>query len=232
VTSELTGLPAFSAAPLSSHRVIDPVRRAKHPKQWNVSKPILIMPYFLSLSGSPTKFSKSGFLLRSVGSLLTERRTEFRVVHALDLPPDEPATRRVASQFIADTIEQIQQAEAIILVTPATKESSPTLLAAVLDLLPDNLFSKKPVLLFATGGLPGQVAILERALRQILHRLGTTTIAARVHVGTGSWIIVGDDRPRLSRGAEREVAHAIDLVLPTTNPKDARAVPLQLARQD
>lgn len=189
------------------------------------------MSYFIALSGSPTKFSKSGFLLRSVGSILEERAIEFRVIHALDLPPSDLANRRIASQFIADTVEQIQQATAIVLVTPATKESSPTLLASVLDLLPDNIFSKKPVLLFATGGLPGQVAILERALRQILLRLGTTTMAARVHVGTGSWIIVGDERPRLSRGAEREVAHSIDLILRTINPKDAKAASRELAHQ-
>jgi FMN reductase len=188
------------------------------------------MSYFITVSGSPTKFSKSGFLLRSVGSILKERAIEFRAIHALDLPPSDPDNRRIVSQFIADTIEQIQQAAAIVLVTPATKESSPTLLASVLDLLPDSLFSKKPVLLFATGGLPGQVAILERALKPILFRLGTTTIAARVHVGTGSWLIVGDDRPRLSRGAEREVAHAIDLVLRAIHPKDAEAPSLELAR--
>jgi FMN reductase len=188
------------------------------------------MSYFISLSGSPTKFSKSGFLLRNVGSILEKRAIDFRVIHALDLPPGEPATRRIAGQFIADAVEQIQQAIAILLVTPATKESSPALLASVLELLPENIFSKKPVLLFATGGLPGQVAILERALRQILLPLGNTSIAARVHVGTGSWIMVGDDHPRLSRGAEREIAHAIDLVLRTTNPGNAKAVPFELAR--
>ena len=185
------------------------------------------MPYFITLSGSPTKFSKASFLLQSVGSILEERAIKFRAIHAVDLPPSEPTTRRIANQFIADTIEQIRQAAAIVLVTPATKESSPTLLASLLDLLPESIFSKKPVLLFATGGLPGQVAILERALRQILFRLGTTSIAARVHIGTGSWLLVGDDRPRLSRGAEREVAHAIDLVLRTVNPKE---VSLELAR--
>ncbi len=189
------------------------------------------MPYFISLSGSPTKFSKSGFLLRSVALILEERAIEFRAVHALDLPPSDPTTRRIINQFIADTVEQIQRAAAIVLVTPATKERSPTLLASLLNLLPDNAFLKKPVLLLATGGLSGQVAILERALKQILLRLGTPTVAARVHVGTGSWIIVGDDRPRLSRGAEREVAHAIDLVLPVINPKDAKTVSLELARQ-
>jgi NAD(P)H-dependent FMN reductase len=188
-----------------------------------------IMPYFLALTGSTTKFSKSGFLLRSIGSILEQRAFEFHAVHASDLPPNEPATRRIATQFVADANEQIEKASAIVIVTPATKESSPTLLNSLFDLLPDNAFVKKPVLLFATGGLPGHVGILEHALRQTFFRLGTKTVAARVHIGTGSWLIVGDDRPRLSRGADREVAHAIDLVLRIIQPEDSTKISLQVA---
>jgi FMN reductase len=189
---------------------------------------VLMMSYFLALSGSPIKFSKAGFLLQSIGSILEQRTIEFRAIHALDLPPIEPATHQIADQFIADTVEQVQQAAAIGLITPATKESSPTLLGSLLNLLPDNAFSKKPLLLFATGGLPGQVAILQRALKPILFRLGTTTMAARVHIGTGSWILVGDDRPRLSRGVEREVAYAIDLVLRAGHLQSASLEPADL----
>lgn len=186
------------------------------------------MSYFLALTGSTTKFSKSGFLLRSIGSILEERSIQFQAIHALDLPPNEPATHRIAGEFLADAAEQIEHASAILLVTPVTKESSPVLLSALLDLLPANAFGHKPVLLFATGGLPGHVAILERALRQSLFRLGTKIIAARVHVGTGSWISVGDDRPRLSRGAEREIAHAIDLVLRLAKPEEIKQNALQV----
>lgn len=170
------------------------------------------MSYFLALSGSPTKFSKSGFLLQGIGSILEQRDLDFRAIHASDLPPNEAATIRIVHQFVADTTDQIQQALALVIVTPATKES-PTLLTSLLKLLPDKAFAKKPVLLFATGGLPGHVAILEHELKQTFFRLGTKTVAARVHIGTGGWLIVGDDRPRLSRGAEREITHAIDLVL-------------------
>ena len=177
------------------------------------------MPYFLSITGSPTKFSKSGFLLRGIGSILEEREIPFRAIHALDLPPDKPDTRRVAAQFIADAIEQIESASGIVLVTPAHKESTPALLTSLLNLLPDGLFSGKPVLLFVTGGFPGHVAFLERSLSGLFYRLGTKTLAARVHIGTGSWIVVSDDRPRLSRAAEREVSRAIDLVLQVVKPE-------------
>lgn len=186
------------------------------------------MSYFLALTGSTTKFSKSGFLLRNMGLMLEQRSIQFQAIHASDLPPNEPATHQIARQFVGDAIDQIEHASAILLMTPATKESSPTLLAALLDLLPVDVFGTKPVLLFATGGLPGHVAILERALRQTLFRLGTKTIAARVHVGTGAWLTVGDERPRLSRGAEREIAHAIDLVLRVAKPEEVKENSLQM----
>jgi FMN reductase len=170
------------------------------------------MSYFLALSGSPTKFSKSGFLLQGIGSILEQRDLDFHAIHASDLPPNEPATIRIVHEFVTDMTDEIQHASALAIVTPATKES-PTLLTSLLKLLPDKVFARKPVLLFATGGLPGHVAILEHELKQTFFRLGTQTVAARVHIGAGSWLIVGDDRPRLSRGAEREITHAIDLVL-------------------
>jgi NAD(P)H-dependent FMN reductase len=139
-----------------------------------------------------------------------------------DLPPNEPATVRIVHQFVADTTDQIQHASALVIVTPATKES-PTLLTSLLKLLPDNAFAKKPVLFFATGGLPGHVAILEHELKQTFFRLGTKTVAARVHIGTGGWLMVGDERPRLSRGAEREIRHAIDSVSASVSVRGAVA---------
>jgi FMN reductase len=187
------------------------------------------MNHFLALSGSSTKFSKSGFLLGTVASILEQRAIEFRVIHAVDFPMAEDTNRDLTGQFVADTADEVRQASAILLITPATKESVPTLLSTLLGRLADDLFLGKPVLLFATGGLPAHVAVLERALRHELVRLGTRTIAARVHVGTGSWIAIGNDRPRLSRGAEQEVAHSVDLILRGIRLSELRAHSLALA---
>src|SRR5258708_36781013 len=139
------------------------------------------MSYFLSIAGSQTKFTKSGFLLRTTGSILKQRAIELRAIHAVDLPVGEIANRYLTAQFIADTTDQVLQATAILLLTPATKESVPTLLLTLLEQLPHNSFFNKPAVRFATGGLPAQVAGLERALRHGLLRLGPTTIAANGH---------------------------------------------------
>jgi FMN reductase len=171
------------------------------------------MSYFLALSGSLTKFAKPGFLLQSIALLLETRGVELRAIHAIDLPSDGPLTQRRYDQFIAEMVEQVSQASALLLLTPVTKGSSLGLLAELLDLLPDNAFAKRPIALFATGRFAGHVAVIEQALRPVIHRLGATTLAARVHIGTHGWIIVGDERPQLGRGAEREVRDALDLVL-------------------
>jgi NAD(P)H-dependent FMN reductase len=81
------------------------------------------MSYFLSITGSQTKFSKSGFLLRTTGSILEQRAIELRAIHAVDLPVAEITNRNLTAQFIAKTTDQVQQAAAILLLTPATKRA-------------------------------------------------------------------------------------------------------------
>jgi hypothetical protein len=83
----------------------------------------IFMSYFLSITGSQTKFSKSGFLLRTTGSILEQRAIELRAIHAVDLPVAEITNRNLTAQFIAKTTDQVQQAAAILLLTPATKRA-------------------------------------------------------------------------------------------------------------
>ena len=76
-------------------------------------------------------FPNQVFLLRTTGSILEQRAIEMRAIHAADLPVAEIANRELTAQFIANTTNQVQQAAAILLLTPATKESVPTLLSNV-----------------------------------------------------------------------------------------------------
>jgi FMN reductase len=179
------------------------------------------MPFFLSLSGSPTKFSKSGFLLQAIGSILEKRNFKLRTIYALDLPDE-------SGRFMANVVKQVQQASAVVLLTRAAKGDSPQLLATLLDRLPDNALLKKPVVLVATGGFPGHLIAIEHLLKPTLIRLGATAVAARVHIGTGSWSL-SDDKPRLSRRVEHEIAEALDLILHGLNLRKPDSVALRAA---
>jgi FMN reductase len=179
------------------------------------------MPFFLSLSGSPTKFSKSGFLLQAIGSVLEKRNFKLRTIYALDLPDE-------SGRFMANALKQVQQASAVVLLTRDAKGDSPQLLTNLLDRLPANALDKKPVVLVATGGFPGHLIAIEHMLKPTLIHLGATAIAARVHIGNGSWSI-SDDKPKLSRRAEHEIAEALDLVLHGLNLRKPDSAALRAA---
>jgi NAD(P)H-dependent FMN reductase len=171
------------------------------------------MPNFLSISGSLSKFSKSGYLLRTLGSLLEQRSIEFEAVHGVDTPEKDLAGGRLVKQFVEDTVSQIEIASAILLIVPFSRANKLGTLEALLGFLPDNVFSGKALLLFVTGGQPGEIPLVERALQPALLRLGALFIAARVQLQTNDWIIVGDDPPYLSRAALREIAGTLDFVI-------------------
>jgi NAD(P)H-dependent FMN reductase len=97
------------------------------------------MSYFLALSGSSTKFSKSGFLLRTVASILQQRAIEFRAIYAVDFPAPEDTNHDLTDQFIADTGDEVRQASAILLVAPATKERVPALLSTLFSCTSESL---------------------------------------------------------------------------------------------
>jgi FMN reductase len=170
------------------------------------------MSFFFSLSGSPTKFSKSGFLLRAIEFILEKRDFELRTAHAIDFDREHLATS-ASNRFIADVRQEIRRATAVLLISGVAKGNSIQLLSSLLDVLPDDALAEKPVLLLATGGFPGHVLTLEHVLKPTLLRLGAPTFAARVHLGDGSWRIAVDNQLRVSLEAEREITDALDLVL-------------------
>jgi FMN reductase len=171
------------------------------------------MSHFLSFSGSPSKFSRSGYLLWNIGSLLEKRSIELGAIHAVDLPREDPSESALVELFIAETVLQIDSARAILLVVPFVHETGVGLIRSLFDLLPDDALLGKPIILFLMGGTSTDVATVEQSLSASLFRLGAPVIARRVHLRSTDWIAVGDERPRLARAAEREVTGALDLVI-------------------
>ena len=86
------------------------------------------MTQFLSFSGSPSKFSRSGYLLWNIGWILEKRSIDFSAVHAVDLPPEDLSDGLLLEQFIAETVQEIDSSDSILLVVPFVKESEMGLL--------------------------------------------------------------------------------------------------------
>jgi NAD(P)H-dependent FMN reductase len=149
------------------------------------------MPYFLTLSASPNKFSKTAFLLRTIARRLDAQGLELRVVHAADL--DRSFTSHLLQLYLGDFNQLVRQAEAIILLTPMDTGNDPGLLAPLLDLLPDDAFAGKPVLFVATGGPAERVSELQQTYAAEFQRLQANLLQPPLHIGLRAWIIVGEE---------------------------------------
>lgn len=165
------------------------------------------MPYFLTISGSPNKFSKTAFLLRTIARRLEAKGFELRAVHAVDL--EHSFTSHLIQLYLGDFGQLVQQAEALILLTPMRTGDDPGLLAPLLDLLPDGAFAGKPVLFVVTGGASEHVSELQRTYAAEFQRLRADLLQPALHLGSRAWIIVGDDPPKMARGAEARLAEAL-----------------------
>src|ERR1700751_3481152 len=102
------------------------------------------MSYFLAISGIPNKFSRNAFLLRWFARYLASSQVELRALHAVDFEPLNPVTRP------QNIDELINNARAILLLTPVPKDDWGVLLAPLLRLLPNGAFAKKPLMLLGT----------------------------------------------------------------------------------
>lgn len=170
------------------------------------------MSYFLAVSGSPSKFSKTTSLLHTFAKHLEAQHRELRAVHAADL--GRSFTSHLVRVYLNDFSKLVRDADAIILLTPVGPEGHPGLLAPLLELLPDGAFADKPVLLAVTGGLPGQVVSLEQASAGEIKRLQANLVEPPLHIGSRSWIVLGDNPPQLTRGTESRLANALSKVRP------------------
>ncbi|MFI2782710.1 NADPH-dependent FMN reductase [Streptomyces sp. ALB3] len=130
------------------------------------------MPKILVISASPSSTSRT----ERLGELVAERldtyawHTDHLRVRTLPAAPLLGA--QVGHPAVSAAVEQVAQAEGIVLATPTYKASFSGLLKTFLDLLPQFGFAGKAVLPLATGGSTAHVLALDYALRPVAHSLG------------------------------------------------------------
>lgn len=122
----------------------------------------------LLLSGSPSTSSSGARLLQLIGERLALHGHRCSTVHVRDLPPQALLHADVGDELIAGAIAQVEQADAVVVVTPVYKASYTGLLKAFLDLLPQDGLRGKLVLPLATGGSQSHMLVLDYALRPVL----------------------------------------------------------------
>ena len=125
----------------------------------------------VTLGGSSSQRSRSGVLLDRAKSWLNQQGVEVVSYQVRDFPAEDLLHARFDSPHIIDLLQQIENADGLVIATPVYKASFSGALKTVLDLLPERALSHKVVLPIATGGSIAHMLAVDYALKPVLSAL-------------------------------------------------------------
>ena len=150
------------------------------------------MAVVLSVSGSPSRTSRTTKLLRHVDARLAARGHEVIPFEVRSLPAEALLAGDTSHPAIAAALELFEQADGVVIGTPVYKAAYSGLLKTLLDVLPQYALTGKAVLPLATGGSAAHVLAVDYALRPVLSSMGAGHITQGWFV-LDRHIVVGDD---------------------------------------
>ena len=115
----------------------------------------------VSLGGSPSLRSRSGVLLDRSQRWLQQQGVEVVSYQVRDFPAEDLLHARFDSPKVLDLLQQIENADGLLIATPVYKASFSGALKTVLDLLPERALNHKIVLPMATGGSIAHMLVVD-----------------------------------------------------------------------
>ncbi|KAF2409247.1 FMN reductase [Pseudomonas antarctica] len=125
----------------------------------------------VTLGGSPSQRSRSGVLLEKTRQWLQDKGVEVVSYQIRDFPAEDLLHARFDSPKVIDLLQQVANADGLVMATPVYKASFSGALKTVLDLLPERALAHKIVLPMATGGSIAHMLAVDYALKPVLSAL-------------------------------------------------------------
>lgn len=148
--------------------------------------------------------------------------------HLHNFAPEDLIFARFDNPALKTFIEQLAEAQGIIVATPVYKASFAGALKTLLDLLPERALEKKVVLPLATGGSVAHLLAVDYALKPVLNALKAQEILHGVYADD-SQVLDYQHKPVFSAGLQHRLDEALETFWQALHRHDASrlAVPLQ-----
>ncbi len=130
----------------------------------------------VGISGSPSTSSRSNVLLQLAQAQLQPVTARLHTVSLRDLPAEPLLHAKFDHPAIQQALQEVHNAQVVLVATPIYKAAYSGLLKAFLDLLPQDGLRGKTVLPMATGGSIAHLLALDYALKPVLSTLGARDI--------------------------------------------------------
>jgi len=182
----------------------------------------MVAPVLL-IAGSPSAVSRSTALLDAVSDRLALRDVESRLLQVRDLPAQALLAGDAAHPEVAEVIDALAAAPAVVVATPVYKAAYSGLLKTFVDLLPQSALRGKTVLPLATGGSPHHMLALDYALRPVLQSLGARNILGGVYASDAQVVLTPEGAYQLQVELFDRLAEAVQVLAEGIHPPPARA---------
>jgi FMN reductase len=130
----------------------------------------------VGISGSPSVSSRSNILLQLAQAQLQPVAASLHTISLRDLPAEPLLHASFDHPAIQRALQEVHNAQVVLVATPIYKAAYSGLLKAFLDLLPQDGLRGKTVLPMATGGSIAHLLALDYALKPVLSALGARDI--------------------------------------------------------
>ncbi|MGG5835598.1 NADPH-dependent FMN reductase [Huaxiibacter chinensis] len=164
----------------------------------------------ITLAGSPRFPSRSSALLEYARDRLTSLDIDVCHWHLHNFEPEDLLYARFDSPALKTLIEQLSEADGLIVATPVYKASFSGALKTLLDLLPERALEQKVVLPLATGGTVAHLLAVDYALKPVLSALKAQEILHGVFADD-SQVIDYQHKPQFTPNLQ----HRLDTALET-----------------
>ncbi|MBO9676598.1 MAG: NADPH-dependent FMN reductase [Acidovorax sp.] len=170
----------------------------------------------LLIAGSPSERSRSAALLDAVSLRLVARGALVERLHIRDLNPQALLLADAAHRTIAHAVEQVADADVLVVSTPVYKAAYSGVLKVFLDLLPQTALKGKTVLPLATGGSPHHMLALDYALRPVLQSLGAKHILPGIYATDVQVTVTPEGAYEVAGDVGARIDDAVNLLITET----------------
>ena len=184
----------------------------------------------VTLGGSPSQRSRCGVLLDRAKGWLNRQGVEVVSYQVRDFPAEDLLHARFDSPKIIDLLQQIENADGLVIATPVYKASFSGALKTVLDLLPERALSHKVVLPIATGGSIAHMLAVDYALKPVLNALKAQEILQGVFADD-SQVTDYQHKPQFSQNLHNRLDSALETFGQALHRRDIQVPRLGAARQ-
>lgn len=122
-------------------------------------------------SGSPFADSRTDLLLYYIQSMLEKMGYSVTMISVMNIDPKDLVYAQFDSPHVKGIVNQVENADGVIIGSPVYKATYSGVLKSLLDLLPENAFKGLPVFPFLVGGSLNHLLAIDYSLTMIIRHL-------------------------------------------------------------